>query len=200
MSPRAYRSEARQAASAETLSRILDAARLLLSDERTATFTLDAVAERADVARMTVYNQFGSKRRLVEALADDLAARGGIARLPAAFQAADPWRGLELLVEVFVGFWESERLAIRRLRAFSALDLELAGANRDLRRRQAIEVVVGRLATETGRPAGGEKGRLIDLLWVLTGFESYEHLSAAGRSSREISELVVATAKHTVEP
>jgi len=200
MSPRAYRSEARQAASAETRSRILDAARSLLSDERTATFTLDAVAERADVARMTVYNQFGSKRRLVEALADDLAARGGIARLPAAFQAADPWRGLELLVEVFVGFWESERLAIRRLRAFSALDLELAGANRDLRRRQAIEVVVGRLATETGRPAGGEKGRLIDLLWVLTGFESYEHLSAAGRSSREISELVVATAKHTVEP
>lgn len=198
MSPRGYRSEARTAASAETRVRILDAARSLLSDERSVTLTVDAVAERADVARMTVYNQFGSKRGLVEALSDDLAARGGIARLPAAFQAENAVEGLELLVEVFIGFWDSERLAIRRLRAFNAVDPELADSNRDLRRRQAISVVVGRLAAETGRPASGDAERLIDLLWVLTGFETYEHLATVGRSAAEVAGLAVATARQAL--
>jgi AcrR family transcriptional regulator len=194
MSPRGYRSEVRQVASAETRARILDAARLLLSDERSVTFTVDAIAEKAGVARMTVYNQFGSKRGLVEALSDDLAQRGGIARLPAAFQADDAVAGLRVLVEVFVGFWESERLAIRRLRAFNALDPELAGSNRDARRRGAISAVVGRLAAETGRLAGGDAERLIDLLWVLTGFEAYEHLSSGGSSAEEIARLIMTTA------
>ncbi len=179
----------RQAASSETRARILDAARLLLSDERTLSFTVDAVAERADVARMTVYNHFGSKRGLVEALSDELALRGGIARLPDAFQAADPAAGLELLIDVFVGFWHSERLAIRRLRAFSALDPELAGANRDLRRRHAIRVVVKRLA------GGKDMAREIDVIWVLTGYESYEHLAAEGRKPEEIAEVMKATAR-----
>ena len=195
MSPRGYRSEARQAASAETRTRILAAARSLLSDERRVTFTVDAIAEKADVARMTVYNQFGSKRGLVEALSDELAARGGIARLPAAFQARDAVSGLQLLVDVFVGFWDAERLAIRRLRAFSALDPELAGSTRDLRRRQAIGVVVRRVAAEAGHPPGLDEERAVDLLWVLTGFECYEHLAELGHSAKDIAGLITATAK-----
>ncbi len=179
----------RQAASSETRTRILDAARSLLSDERAVSFAVDAVAERADVARMTVYNHFGSKQGLVEALSDELAMRGGIARLPAAFQAADPVAGLDLLIDVFTGFWHSERLALRRLRAFSALDPELAGANRDLRRRQAIGAVVGRMA------GGQEMTREIDVIWVLTGFESYEHLAAEGRGREEIAGVIKATAR-----
>ena len=198
MSPRGYRSEARQAASAETRARILAAARSLLSDERTVTFTVDAVAEKADVARMTVYNQFGSKRGLVEALSDDLAARGGIARLPTAFQAGDAVRGLEILVEVFVGFWASERLALRRLRAFSALDPDLAGSNRDLRRRQAIGVVVDRLAAESGRSGTADEERATDLLWVLTGFEACEHLAAVGHSADDVATLVTAAVKRVL--
>jgi len=197
VSPRGYRSEARQAASAETRARILAAARSLLGDERTMAFTVDAVAEKADVARMTVYNQFGSKRGLVEALSDDLAARGGMARLPTAFGVEDPERGLAVLVEVFVGFWASERLAIRRLRAFSALDPELAGSNRDLRRRQAIVVVVRRLATEAACE-DADVERAIDLLWILTGFECYEHLATLGHTAEDIAGLITATVKQQV--
>src|SRR5438034_816285 len=71
MSPRPYRLGQRQVAADETRSRILNAARAQLETE--ASFSIDAVARRADVARMTVYYQFGSRRGLLEALIDDLA-------------------------------------------------------------------------------------------------------------------------------
>ena len=117
MSPRTYQSDRRQTAAGETRSRILEAARSLLSASGQARFTIDAVAERANVARMTVYHQFGSKPGLIAALFDDLATRGGIGRLPEAFMASDPMAGLEILVQVFMHLWESERLVIQRATA-----------------------------------------------------------------------------------
>src|ERR1700736_1193195 len=103
MSPRPYRSESRQAAAGDTRARILGAARALLSTEGPPNFTIDAVAARADVARMTVYYQFGSKAGLIAAISDDLAERGGIGNLPKAFMVPDPRAGLEVLVDVFMG-------------------------------------------------------------------------------------------------
>lgn len=56
--PRPYQAgERRLAATAATRSKIINAARELLADPRSTTFSIDAVAERADVARMTVYYQ-----------------------------------------------------------------------------------------------------------------------------------------------
>src|SRR5207302_9254288 len=88
MSPRPYRLGQRQVAADETRSRILIAAREQL--EKEASFSIDAVAGRADVARMTVDFQFGSRRGLFAALFDDLAAMGGIPQLPSALQAPEP--------------------------------------------------------------------------------------------------------------
>jgi AcrR family transcriptional regulator len=195
MSPRAYRSHSRDSASAETRSRIIESARALLSTQGAVTFTIDAIAEGANVARMTVYNQFGSKRGLVEALSDDLAARGGIGRLPEAFQAKDALTGLEVLVEVFTGFWERERLVLRRLRAVTTLDPELSRSDRDGRRRQALAVLLHRLSAETGRPAPEEIDTAADVLLVLTSFEAYESLAAEGRDQRTVAQLVIAAAK-----
>ena len=79
MSPRPYRLGQRQAATDETRARILAAAReLLAASDGLTGFSIEAVARQADVARMTVYYQFGSKPGLLEALFDDLAARGQI--------------------------------------------------------------------------------------------------------------------------
>src|SRR5207245_9070649 len=124
MSPRPYRLGQRQAAADETRARILAAARDQL--EKEASFSIDAVARRADVARMTVYYQFGSKRGLLEALFDLLAARGGLNQLTSAFQQPDPKVDLERIIEIFERFWYYVRLVSRRLRAMSddALALE----------------------------------------------------------------------------
>jgi AcrR family transcriptional regulator len=192
MSPHAYRSLARESAAAATRARIIEAARALLSGQGAVTFTIDAIARGADVARMTVYNQFGSKRGLVEALSDDLAARGGIGRLPEAFRAPDALTGLEILVDVFTGFWESERSLMRRLRAVITLDPELSQSNRDSWRRQHLSALLGRLSAETGRPSQEEIEPATDLLLVLTSFEAYENLADAGRDQRSVAKLVIA--------
>jgi AcrR family transcriptional regulator len=193
MSPRSYQSERRQSATNETRSRILEAARSLLGGTGGATFTIDAVAERADVARMTVYYQFGSKPGLIAALSDDLASRGGIDRLPQAFMATDPLAGLEILVQVFMHLWESERLVIQRLRALSAFDPDFSEhEDRNQRRRQAIIVLLGRLSP----PVDLEDKA--DLLTAMTSFESYETLAASGRDAEAAASLITAAIRRLI--
>ena len=62
MSPRQYQMGKRREQVDESRRRVLDAARALLREGGSYTaFTVDAVAKRADVARATVYYQFGTK-------------------------------------------------------------------------------------------------------------------------------------------
>src|SRR5437773_11911322 len=97
MSPRAYRLGRRPAAAQRPRARVLRAARDLLTARAGAEpFSVDAVARRAGVARMTLYHQFGSRRGLLEALFDSFADGGELpARLAAAFQRPDPLRSEE---------------------------------------------------------------------------------------------------------
>jgi AcrR family transcriptional regulator len=191
MSPRTYQSERRQTATNETRARILEAARSLLGGAGGATLTIDAVAKRANVARMTVYYQFGSKPGLIAALSDDLASRGGIGRLPQAFMAPDPMAGLEILVQVFMHLWESERLIVKHLKALSVLDPEYSDfEDRNQRRRQAITVLLRRLS-----PPPGELDDMADLLTAMTSFESYETLAASGRNGEAAARLISAATR-----
>jgi hypothetical protein len=142
---------------------------------------------------MTVYNQFGSRSGMVEAVSDDLARRGGIQRLPEAFQVGDALAGTEILIEVFVRLWAAERLVVSGLRAISALDPELAHGDRNQRRRQALLVLLGGLVREK-RLAPEEQEATADLLLVLTSFEAYESLSA-GRDTEAVVALVKGSAR-----
>src|SRR5579872_1998691 len=123
MSPRPYRLGQRQAASEQTRARILNAAReLLIANDGFSGFSIDAVARKADVARMTVYHQFGSKIGLLEALSDSLAARGGMEQLADAFRRPEPLEALDAYITVFSRLWNADRLVTRRLRALAVLD------------------------------------------------------------------------------
>jgi AcrR family transcriptional regulator len=191
MTPRIYQSERRQAATNETRTRILDAARSLLSRADGAPFTIDSVAQQANVARMTVYYQFGSKLGLIAALSDDLASRGGIGRLPEAFKAPEPMAGLEILTQVFMHLWESERLVIHRLRALSMLDPDFKDhEDRNQRRRHAISVLLRRLS-----PPPTDVDDLADLLTAMTSFDTYETLAAGGRNAETCAHLISAATR-----
>jgi AcrR family transcriptional regulator len=198
VSPRPYRSEGRQAATTETRQRILEAARTLLKAAGPVSFTVDAIAEQAGVARMTVYNQFRSKRGLVEAISDDLAMRGGISRLPEAFTVPDALAGLSILVDVFVKLWESELLVVRRLRALSTLDPELGHEDRNQRRRQAIVVLLNKLRGQRGTPRPEDLETSADLLLVLTSFDAFETMSAGGRDANAVVQIVAAAMRQVL--
>jgi AcrR family transcriptional regulator len=189
MSPRPYRLGQRQVAADATRTKILQAARAQLETE--ASFSIDAVANGADVARMTVYYQFGSKRGLLEALFDTLAARGGLRGLPSAFQQADPRVALEGLIDVFARFWSSDRLVLRRLRAMAALDPELDEVLRERNegRRQGLRVIVSRL-DRRGDRKGKATGDLVDVLFALTSFENFDVLAGPERAPEQVAPLV----------
>ncbi|HXN01237.1 MAG TPA: helix-turn-helix domain-containing protein [Candidatus Dormibacteraeota bacterium] len=185
MSPRPYRLGQRQIAADETRTRILDAARSQLAEETS--FSIDAVARRADVARMTVYYQFGSKRGLLEALFDLLAARGGLLQLPSAFQQSDPMVALKRLIEIFARFWSSDRVVLRRLRAMAALDPELDQVLRERSEglRNALRVILSRLPAR-----GAHAAETVDLLFALVSFENFDLLAGPDRTPEEVGPLV----------
>jgi len=108
--PRRYVSSVRTAAAAAKRDHVLEAAaRLLREDTSIAAFSLDAVAKAAGVTRLTVYNQFGSRRGLLEAVFDGIARQGGLTEIPDAMAMADPLMALDRLVQIFCGFWNRDR-------------------------------------------------------------------------------------------
>jgi AcrR family transcriptional regulator len=190
MSPRPYRSSQRQRPSEGTTARIVDAARELLADpDGPWDFTVDAVARRAGVSRMTVYYQFGGRTPLLEAVLDDLATRGGMLDIGAAFQQPSAAAAVRQVVAVFCGFWASQRLVLRRLRAMAVLDPELSGVFRDDRRRQAISAALNRGVEETPAREPATQSR-IDLLTVLTSFETYDSLAAGDSDQARVTALL----------
>ena len=71
MTPRAYSSERRAAAAAQTRSDILQSALTLFAEHGYGAVTMPQIAEHARVSMATVYSAVGSKPQLVIALFDD---------------------------------------------------------------------------------------------------------------------------------
>jgi AcrR family transcriptional regulator len=171
--PRSYRLGQRQATTEQTRARILTAARdILMSPGGYSRFSIEAVARRADVARMTVYQQFGSKIGLLEALCDTLAVSGSMEHLATAFRQPDPLEALNQYLLVFGRFWEADRLVMRRLRALAALDpdFEQVIRTRDTWRRQGVSVITQRLVEQQALPPEAAHDEIVDVLFTLSSF------------------------------
>jgi AcrR family transcriptional regulator len=195
MGTRPYVSKVRAAAAAETRQRLIDAAlRFFREEQNVASFSLDAVAKAAGVSRLTVYNQFGSRRGLLEAVFDRFAEHGGLGDLPSAMTRSDPREGLDEVVAIFCRFWSSDE-AVPRLHDAMAADPELdqALSQRNERRRAMIRMLVDRIAPAP-RAAKAAKRDAIDLIFGLTSLGMFRSLRTT-RSKQSICELVL-TACH----
>jgi AcrR family transcriptional regulator len=198
MASRPYRSRARAEATEETHRRIAAAAASVLRAKGAGGFSMESVAREAGLTRLTVYNQFGSRRALLEAVFDDLAASGGLHRLREAMAETDPLVALRRLVEIFCGFWGSDQEALASLHAATSGDAEFKTSlrGRNERRRKAISVLVGRLVPrgDIEPPAAKE---LTDLLFVMTSFQTYAEL-ATGRAPDAACALIQRTVADAV--
>ena len=182
-----YRSDLRDAAADVTRARIVKAARRLLTGGKDLpAFSLDAVAREAGVTRLTVYNQFESKRGLVEAVFDDIAERGGLFELRSVLADADAMSSLRGIVAVFCRFWASHDRALAKLAGMTKLDRDIAASlkQRTERRRGVLTVSVKRL------PGVREADDLVDILFALTTFETFEALSVRQRSAAAVEALI----------
>jgi AcrR family transcriptional regulator len=198
MCPRPYKLGKRQAAAGETRLRIVEAARQLLADEwNTAELGMEAVARKADVSRLTIYYQFGSRPGLLEALYDHLAARGNMRRMAEVFHETEATKTLENLVQVFAGFWASDPVVLRRLRAMSVLDPEIAAGiqSRDSRRAQISAEIVRRFVSSRQNAPQAEQKVAADALSMLTSFETYDVMSRAGHAHEKIQRTLLDLAR-----
>lgn len=184
---RSYRSPVRAAAADRNRARVVAAGRTLLNAGRGgAAFSLDAVARRAGVTRLTVYNQFKSKRGLLEAIFDDTARRGGLHDLQAVFEEPDVRKALERYVTIFCRFWAMHARLFPKLAAVARLDPEIAESlgQRVERRRHVLQKL-------TERSSGtADRQRLIDVLFAVTGFEVFDILSVHGRSAATVEAIM----------
>jgi AcrR family transcriptional regulator len=198
MPPRAYVSSVRAAAAAEKRERVLEAAaKLLREDAGIAHFSLDTVAKAAGVTRLTVYNQFGSRRGLLEAVFDGIARQGGLHQIADAMAMADPRDALDRLVEIFCAFWNRDP-AVGRLHDAMATDPEFAEAliERNERRRKGLIALVERIAVKGASRQARQDA--VDTIFALTSYPVFAMLQQ-GRSADEACRLIQSACRAAME-
>jgi AcrR family transcriptional regulator len=198
---RAYRSPKRDSAAQKTRARIISAAnRQLRSVKGLQSLSLESIAAQAGVTRLTVYNQFGSRRGLLEAVFDDVAFRGGLYRIPEAMAEKDARVALQRLVAIFCDFWYFNRRMLGQIIGAGMADprLELAIRARNERRRKLLAIIVNRLEG-TGQAPPGSVDEVVDVLFVLTSHAVFAGLADKSRKVGTICRLVQDLASRTLD-
>ena len=161
---------------------------MLRRDDSIANFSLDVVAKAAGVTRLTVYNQFGSRRGLLEAVFDDIAREGGLFELPDVMTMTDPHAALDRVVSIFCASWSHDP-AIGGLNQAMATDPEFGDSliERNERRRELLAALLPRIV---GKPATKHAVQdAVDLIFVLTSYPTFAALSPQ-RSAEEVCRAV----------
>jgi AcrR family transcriptional regulator len=203
VSPRSYKSPGRDAAASQTRERIVAAAAAILGSAKgVEDFSLEGVAKAAGVTRLTVYNQFGSRRAVLEAVFDAVAARGGLHRLAAAMMDPDPHAALALIITIFCEFWSFDPGALGLLHAVGSSNPEFAesvGA-RNERRRKLLAGVIRRIAADPPNAPLRQKAQrdLVDVLFALTSFAFFAQLTTGGRGAEAACRMIQELAKDAV--
>jgi AcrR family transcriptional regulator len=193
MSPRRYRMGQRNAAAERTRAQVLAGTRELMAMPRGfSEFSIDAVARKSGVARMTVYYQFGSKAGLLEALYDHVVARPETGQLATALRDPDSLAALLEFIDVFIRVWSSDRVVIRRVHALAALDPALAQSvqARNARRRHELETILKRVRGQYGHPGFSKFSEALEIVYMLTSFETFDHLAGTSRRANDVGDAV----------
>ena len=197
MSPRPYNLGARTAAVAETREKVVAAARRLFAEAGFHRVSLDEIARQADVARATVYHQFGSKLGVLAAVVEDYERRAGLAALaelvesgPVATLARDVvTAGCTVLVDRPGAGPQHHRVRGDRPAGGGP-------AGRARRRPAAAADPDGRAGSTCPT-----RQRALDALWLLTGFAAYDDLTRGrGLSTARAAELLSGLAEKALRP
>ncbi|HEX3609978.1 MAG TPA: helix-turn-helix domain-containing protein [Solirubrobacterales bacterium] len=189
---RAYRAARRSTRSEQTRERIMSAVRELFAEGAFHESTVEEVADRAGIARATLYQHFRSRVDLVDAICDTFAVNPALVEVRQAVEIADPDSALAETISLSVRFWSSEDAILAELYGVVAID----PAARDLVDRQRADRrgEMGRLARHlraTGRlRTGTSERRALGLLMVLTSYETFRELRQAGVSERELTKTL----------
>jgi AcrR family transcriptional regulator len=177
----------RREPSKRTRERIMAAVRSLLEEGAFHESTVEEVAARAGVSRATLYQHFGSRLGLVDAMCATFDENPALIRLRRS-------ESLDDLIEGVVDFWAAEEKILVQLYGAAAVD-PAAGelVERQRRDRQSELSRVLRVLGVRDRAAFAS-------LSVLTSFETFEELRRhAGLSKRRVLETLQDAASRLVQ-
>jgi len=159
---------------------VLEAGRAQLNESEVPSLNVGAVADRAAVARSTVYATFGSKSGLVSALIDDTLERAGFQRLVELAGLSDPVEAIDRSLEQGCQMMESELTSFRRLSLLARLDPEAAVSleKTNKGRLSAARSLARRLHQARMLKDGVRVDEAASILWLVTSFPTFDELYA----------------------
>jgi AcrR family transcriptional regulator len=171
MEQRTYRLGRRQEAVDRTRTAILVATRELLAAGNHEAISVGAVAARARVSRLTIYNRFGSRAGLLRAVLDE--ARRSAASPGVSESGAPRGRLHQRIIESCVR-WASDPSLFRQLPEVGGVDPGAPDADRAL---------AEHLAAADQLRAGCSLKEAEDVIGTLTSFATFDRLYKDGRRS-----------------
>lgn len=179
----------RQAGVDRTRAAVLAAASELMAAAGDSTLSVGAVAKRAGVSRLTIYNRFGSRSGLLRAVAGE-AHRRTLA--PPGERAEDPREELRNRLSAACATWASDPALFRALPAVTSTGDP--AANRD-------RALAERLASADQLRPGCSLKEAEDVIGALTSFATFDRLHQDGRrSSAAVAEILMRLAGAILSP
>jgi AcrR family transcriptional regulator len=197
MSARTY-TGARGRGSSESVERVLDAAARLIKDDAFHTATMEELAAAAGVSRATVFNRFGSKLGVLQALFTRSVEGPEMQAILDALAIEDPVEALEAVIAAACVIWDRYGLVHLQLQAVATLEPDAAALVEQQREQQRAEIdaLVRRLAKAGRLRPGLSHGRATATLHMLTSLESFVWLTRYyGLSVRQARETLTDLAR-----
>jgi AcrR family transcriptional regulator len=198
VSPRPYRLGLRADAVSETRGRVIAAARELFIEGGFYRASMDQIAQRADVARATIYHQFKSKLGVLEAVISDFEERAGLGPLLAVVEAAPPPALVRAVITAGCAYRATEPTLVRKVIGVASMQPEVQEIvdQHDAGRLRVLERVVDRLVDGGVLSERCSVDQAVNVLWLITSFDAYDLLTRGRRLPRaEAAETLVQMAE-----
>jgi AcrR family transcriptional regulator len=198
---RVYRQRRRAESTAKTRAQIMDSVRRLLEEGTFHATSVEEIAQLAGVSRATLYQHFGSRFGLVDAICESFSENPSMIAIQAAPDLADPREAAALMVGQGIRFWASEELLHRHLYGLAEIDQSAADfvERQTADRRSVVERIVRRAAKGGALAEGVTETHARATLLVLTSFHTFEELRAAGLTLKETERFAVARTQELLD-
>jgi AcrR family transcriptional regulator len=164
--------------------------------------TVEEVADRAGVARATLYQHFRSRLELVDAICETFDENPALLQLRDTVELPDAHTALAETIALTVRFWSTEDPILRQLYGAAAID-SAAQALVDRQRgdrRNEYDRLVHNLHRADNLRASLTRQQALNLLLVLSSYDTYRELREAGLSDRQTTTLLQQTARDLLLP
>jgi AcrR family transcriptional regulator len=174
MATRSY-TASRRRGGPQSVDRVLEAAEQLIRENAFHTATMDELAAAAGVSRATVFNRFGSKLGVLQALFRRGMEGPEMKAIWDALAIEDPVESLETTVDASCAIWEVCGYVVEQLQAIVVLEPDASALieEQEVEQREALQDLARRLARAGQLRSGLSEARAAATLHMLTSLETF---------------------------